>query len=114
LGLLIHIGRWRVSEANSKKLEEMFRAILAHVRSNRERYPQLRSCVICSSVETGSSEENWLWVEEYADREAYDAFYKALEEDETFLEIHDEQYDFWRLIVDGSFKGELYTERARF
>ena len=55
-----------------------------------------------------------MWVEEYADREAYDAFYKALEEDKTFLEIHDKQYDFWRLIVEGSFKGELFTERARF
>jgi hypothetical protein len=29
-----------------------------------------------------------------------DAFYKALEEDKTFLEIHDKQYDFWHLIVD--------------
>ena len=113
-GLLIYIGRWRVPEANSKKLEEMFRAICTHLRSNRERYPQLRSGVICSSAQGGSSEENWLWVEEYADREAYDAFYKALEEDKTFLEIHDKQYDFWRLIVEGSFKGELYTERARF
>jgi hypothetical protein len=39
---------------------------------------------------------------------------KALEEDKTFLEIHDEKYDFWRLVVKGSFKDELYTERARF
>ena len=52
--------------------------------------------------------------EEYADREAYDAFYKALEEDETFLEIHDKKHDFRRLIVEGSFKGELFTERVRF
>jgi hypothetical protein len=70
--------------------------------------------VICSSVKAGSSEEDWLWVEEYADREAYDAFYKAHNEDETFLEIHNEKYDFWHLIVEGSFKGELYTERVRF
>ena len=112
--MLTYIGRWRVPTANSKKLEEMFRAICTHLRSNRQRYPQLRSAVICSSFETESSEEDWLWVEEYADREAYDAFYKALEEDKTFLEIHDKQYDFWRLIVEGSFKGELYTERARF
>jgi myosin-crossreactive antigen len=70
--------------------------------------------VICSSVEAGSSEEAWVWVEEYADRDAYDAFYRALEEDRAFLEIHDKKYDFWHLIVEGSFKGELYTERARF
>jgi myosin-crossreactive antigen len=70
--------------------------------------------VICSSVEAASSEEDWLWVEEYADREAYDAFYKALEEDKTFHQIHDKQYDFWHLIVKDSFKGELYAERARF
>jgi hypothetical protein len=112
--LLFYIGRWRVPAANSKKLEEMFRVIITHLRTNPQRYPQLRSAVICSSVEVGSSEEDWLWVEEYADREAYEAFYKALEEDKTFLDIHDKQYDFRRLIVQGSFKDELYTERARF
>ena len=111
--MLTYIGRWRVPEANNKKLEEMFHAILTHVRSNREKYPQLQSCVICSSARKESSEEDWMWVEEYADQGAMDAFYKALEEDKTFLEIHDKQYGFWRLIVDGSFKGEVYTERAR-
>lgn len=70
--------------------------------------------MICSSVEAGSSEEEWMWVEEYADREAMDAFYKAIKEDKTFLEIHDKQYNFWRLIVEGSFKDEVYTERVRF
>jgi hypothetical protein len=99
---------------NSKKLEEMFRALITHVRSNRQTYPQLRSAVICSSVEAGSSEEEWMWVEEYADREAMDAFYKAIKEDKTFLEIHDKQYNFWRLIVEGSFKDEVCTERVRF
>jgi hypothetical protein len=43
-----------------------------------------------------------------------DAFYEALNEDKTFLEIHDKQYDFWRLIVDGSFRGEVCTESVRF
>lgn len=70
--------------------------------------------MICSSVKAESSEEDWLWVEEYADREAYDAFYKALDKDKTFLEIHNEKYDFWHFIVDGSFKDEVYMERARF
>ena len=55
-----------------------------------------------------------MWVEEYADQEAMDAFYKALKEDKTFLEIHDKQYGFWRLIVEDSFKDEVYTERVRF
>jgi hypothetical protein len=112
--LLFYIGRWRVPAANSKKLEEMFRAICTHLRANRDRYPQLRSAVICSSPKAGSSEEDWLWVEEYADREAYEAFYKLLDEDKTFLEIHNKQYGFWSLIVKGSLKDELYTERVRF
>jgi hypothetical protein len=112
--LIFYVGRWRVPAANSKKLEEMFHAILTHVRSNPRVYPQLRSAVICSSVEMDSSEENWMWVEEYADQEAMDAFYKAIKEDKKFLEIHDKQYDFWRLIVDGSFNDEVYVERARF
>jgi hypothetical protein len=55
-----------------------------------------------------------MWVEQYANREAYEEFYKALDEDKTFLEIHDKEYDFWHLIVKDSFKSELYTDRARF
>jgi hypothetical protein len=49
-----------------------------------------------------------------ADLEAMDAFYKAIKEDKAFVEIHDKQYDFWRLVVEGSFKDEVYTERVRF
>lgn len=112
--LIIYVGRWRVPAGNSKKLEEMFHTLIAHVKSNPQRYPQLQSAVICSSSGSESSEEDWMWVEEYANREAYEAFYKALDEDKTFLEIHDEKYDFWHLIVKDSFKSELYTERARF
>jgi quinol monooxygenase YgiN len=112
--LIFYVGRWRVSTANSKKLEEMFHAIIAHVRSNPQRYAQLRSAAICSSARKDSSEEGWMWIEEYADQEAMDAFYKAIKEDKTFLEIHDKQYDFWRLIVDGSFNDEVYAERVRF
>lgn len=111
---MFYVGRWRIPAANSKKLEEMFRAIIAYLRSNPQRYPQLRSAVIFSSAKPESSEEDWMWVEEYADRESMDAFYKALKEDKAFLEIHDKQYDFWRLIVDGSFKDEVCQERARF
>jgi myosin-crossreactive antigen len=69
--------------------------------------------VICSSTKE-ESEEDWMWVEEYADQEAMDAFYKALDGDKTFMEIHDKQYDFWHLIVKDSFKSEVYTERVRF
>jgi len=112
--LIRYFAQWRVPTANSKKFEEMIRAIIAHIRSNPQRLPQLRSAVICSSTKPESSEENWMWVEEYADQEAMDAFYKALKEDKTFLEIHDKQYGFWRLIVEGSFKDEVYTERVRF
>jgi hypothetical protein len=36
-----------------------------------------------------------------------------MEEDKTFHEIHDEKYDVWHLMVKGSFKDEMYTERAR-
>jgi myosin-crossreactive antigen len=112
--LLFYVGRWRVPAANSKKLEEMFRAIITHVKNNPLRYPQLRSAVIFSSIDAESSEEDWMWVEEYADQEAMDAFYKALGEDKTFLDIHDKQYDFRRLIVHGSFADKVHTERARF
>jgi hypothetical protein len=112
--LLFYVGRWRVPAANTKKLEKMFHAIIAHLKTNPQRYPQLQSAVIFSSIDAGSSEEDCMWVEEYADQEAMDTFYKAPEEDKTFLEIHDKQYDFRRLIVQGSFTDKVSTERARF
>jgi myosin-crossreactive antigen len=112
--LIFYVGRWRVPAANSKKLEEMFQALIKHVRANPQTYPQLRSAIICSSARTKSSEEDWMWVEEYANREEMDAFYKALKEDKTFLEIHDKQYDFWHLIIQDSFKDEVYKEKVRF
>jgi hypothetical protein len=112
--LFIYFARWRVPKANSMKLEEMFRVLLTYVRSSRERYPQLRSAIYCSSIKADASEEDWFWVEEYASREDYEAFYKALDDDNEFLEIHNKQFDFWHLIVEGSFNHELYSERVRF
>lgn len=111
---IFYLARWRVPTANSKKFEEMIHALVTHLRSNPQTYPQLRSAVYCSSPGRKPSEEDWMWVEEYADQEAMDAFYKAIKEDKTFLEIHDKQYGFWRLIVDGSFEDEVYSERVRF
>jgi len=102
-----------ISEDGSRLKALTFQRIPTIARA-RERYPQLRSAVTCSSVDAGSSEEDWLWLEEYADQKAIDAFYEATKEDKAFLEIHDKQYDFWRLVVDGSFKDEVHTERARF
>jgi hypothetical protein len=112
--LLVYLAQWRVPVANSMKLEEMFRVLLSYVRSNRERYPQLRSAIYCSSIKADVSEEDWFWVDEYANREDYEAFYRALDDDKKFLEIHDKQFDFWHLIVEGSFNHKLYSERVRF
>ena len=112
--MTIYFARWRIPTANSEKMEETIQAIMRHLRANPQRYSQLRSAIYCSSTRPESSEEDWMWVEEYADQEAMDVFYKALKEDKTFLEIHDKQYGFWRLIVEDSFKDEVYTERVRF
>jgi hypothetical protein len=112
--LFIYFAQWSVPITNSIKLEEMFCALLTYVRSNRERYPQLRSAVYCSSVSVDTSDEDWIWVEEYMNREDYEAFYKSLKDDEEFKKIHDKQYDFWHLITKGSFKDREYQERLRF
>jgi len=112
--LFIYFAQWRVPKVNSIKLEEMIREILIHVRSSRERYPQLQSAVYCSSVNSDASEEDWIWVEEYANREDYEAFYKTLKDDKEFMKIHDKKYDFWHLITKDSFKDGEYLERVRF
>jgi len=92
----------------------MIREILTHVRSSRERYPQLQSAIYCASVNSDVSEEAWTWVEEYANREDCEAIDKTLKDDMEFIKVHDKKYDFWHLITKDSFKDGEYLERVRF
>jgi hypothetical protein len=62
-------------------------------------------------TEEGSSEEHWIFIDEYDSREAYDKNMKAMHEDPEVVKLADEWFPKWdALIVPKTRKGEVWTE----
>jgi hypothetical protein len=63
-------------------------------------------------TEEGSSEEHWMFIDEYDNREAYDKTMKTMREDPEWAPIVDAFFPKWNaVIVPGSRKkGEVWTE----
>jgi hypothetical protein len=62
-------------------------------------------------TEEGSSEENWMFLDEYEHREDYDIWMKAVRKDPELIRLMDEFFPKWDpLIVPGSKKGEVWIE----
>jgi len=78
--LLIDVSRWRIPKENSEKHLNTWREILDHQKSHPEKYLYSRSRIF-KLTEEASSEESWLAIDEYEDRETYDKTMKALESD---------------------------------
>jgi len=108
--LLIDIERWRIPKENSKKQLDGWREVMDYQRSHPEKFHYTRSRFF-TLTEEGSSEENWMYIDEYEDREAYDKMMKAFAEDPELVKLKEEWKPKWDpLIVPGSKKGELWTE----
>ena len=113
--MLCDVTRWRVHASNSKQHLEMWRAIMQHQRANRQRFPYKRSRFF-TMLDSESSEEHWMYIDEYEDREAFDRMYKAAE-DQPDLPYSDDPGKAARLreekrsfTIPGSSKKELWTE----
>jgi len=62
-------------------------------------------------TEKGSSEESWMFLDEYERREDYDKWMKAAREDPELVKLMEAWFPKWAaLIVLGSKKGEVWTE----
>jgi len=65
-------------------------------------------------TEEGSSEEHWMFLDEYDNREAYDKMRNAIEQDPELVKMNIQRHSKWDpMRVPDSFKAELWTERVR-
>jgi len=113
---LYAISRWRVLKENGEKHLECIREILElqKVHSEKLHFPRSR-IVQFAGTEVSPSEETWGEIDEYEDRDAYDKMAKAMEEDPEIVKLKSQYDSKWEaLIVPGSLKTELWTERLRY
>ena len=114
--MLCDVTRWRVQASNSKKHMELWRAIMQHQRDNRQKVYYKRSRFY-TMVDSESSEEHWMFIDEYENREEFDRTYKAFN-DQPDLPYSDDpakaaqmREEKRSLTVPGSMKKELWIER---
>ena len=114
--MLINIVRWRVPKEKSGKHFEFWRWWTDWLRSHRSSHPEkfyyTRSRLF-TFTEEGSSEEDWMFLDEYENREDFDKQMKAVREDPELAKvIKDECFPRWDAVIGpGSRKrGEVWTE----
>jgi hypothetical protein len=103
--------RWRIPKENSAKHFELWSELwVDYPKSHREKFRFTRSRFF-TFTEEGSSEESWMFLDEYEDQEVYDKQMKALHEDPELVRLLDELFSKLDvLIVPGSMKGQVWTE----
>jgi hypothetical protein len=108
--LFIDIVRWRVKKEDSTKQHEVWREMMEYQKSHPEKVYYIRSRFF-TYTDKESSEENWMFLDEYEDREGFDKWMKATNEDPELLKLEDEFFPKWNpLIVHGSRKTEVWSE----
>ena len=108
--LLVNIVRWRIPKESHEKQFEFWREVLDYQRSHSEKFHYTRSRFY-TMTEEGSSQERWMFIDEYDSREAYDKNMKTMHEDPEVVKLADEWFPKWdTLIVPKSRKGEVWTE----
>jgi hypothetical protein len=110
--LFANIVRWRVPQENIEKHLEFMRWWMDWQRAHPEKFYYTRSRLF-TFTEEGSSEENWMFLDEYEQREDFDKQMKAAREDPELAKVmKDECYPRSdAVIVPGSRKkGEVWTE----
>jgi hypothetical protein len=108
--MLIDIGRWRILKKDRKKQSELWREMMDYQRSHPEKVFYIRSRFF-TFTEKGSSEENWMFLDEYENREDFDRWMKTVREDPELTKLMDEFFPKWdALIIPNSRKMEVWTE----
>jgi hypothetical protein len=108
--MLVHVARWRVSKENHEKHLEFWSWWMDLQRSHPEKILYARSRLF-TFTEEGSSEENWMFIDDYEQREDWDKQWKAVREDPELSKIKDEaDRKLDAVIVPGSMKGNVWTE----
>jgi hypothetical protein len=108
--LFINIVRWRVKKEDSAKQHEIWWEMMEYQKSHPEKVYYTRSRFF-TYTDKESSEENWMFLDEYEDREGFDKWMKASNIDPELLKLGDEFFPKWNaLIVPGSRKTEVWSE----
>jgi hypothetical protein len=108
--VLVNIVRWRVAKENSGRQLEIWRGMMDWQRAHPEKIPYIRSRFFTFSAE-GSSEESWMFLDDYERREDYDRWMKAVREDPELISLMESFFPQWdAVMVPGSRQGEVWTE----
>ena len=116
--MLVNIVRWRVPKEHSGRQLEIWREMMDWQRAHPEKVTYARSRFFTFSTE-GSSEESWMFLDDYARREDFDRWMQAVREDPELIRLMEKFIPKWdAVIVPGSRQGEVWTEveslRAEF
>jgi len=108
--VLVNIVRWRVPKENNRRLLEIWQEMMEWQRAHPEKLAYTRSRFFTFSAE-GSSEESWMFLDDYERREDFDRWMKAVREDPELVSLMKSFMPEWdALIVPGSKQGEVWTE----
>jgi hypothetical protein len=108
--LFVNIVRWRVPKEKSKKQFEVWREMMDYQRAHPEKVYYNKSRFF-TYTEKGSSEENWMFLDEYESRQDYDKWMKAVNEDPELIKLMKAWFPKWdALILSGSRKVEIWDE----
>jgi hypothetical protein len=108
--MFVNIVRWRIPKENSKKQREVWQDMMDYQKSHPDKVYYTRSRFF-TYTETGSSEENWMFLDEYGDRNGYEKWMRAVREDPELVALMEAWFPKWdALIVPDSRKGEIWDE----
>jgi hypothetical protein len=108
--MFVNIVKWRIPKEKSKKQFEVWQEMMNYQKSHPKKVYYNRSRFF-TYTETDSSEENWMFLDEYKDRNGYDRWMKAVREDPELVSLMEKWFPKWdALIVPDSRKGEVWIE----
>jgi hypothetical protein len=107
--LFVNIVRWRVPKEKSNEQLELWREMIDYQRSHPEKFYYIRSRFFVYT-EKDSSEENWMFLDEYKRSDNYEKWRKAVSEDPELIKLMDNFFSKWDALILGSKKGEVWNE----
>ncbi len=106
--MLCEVAKWQVPKQNSKKHLEMWTAWMHYIRTNRNKFHFTRSRLFILET-NGSNVEEWRWLDEYPDQEAYN---KPMKTDAELADVKAKFMKEWESVrVPNSFKKAVWTEK---
>jgi hypothetical protein len=108
--MFINIVRWRVPKESSGKMLDVWSDMMEYQRSHSRYFHYTRSRFFVHSARE-SSEEDWMFLDEYERREDYDKWMKFVRDDPEMIRLMSDFFPKWdALTVPGSKKSETWTE----